>query len=86
MASAGASEPLVNVRQYQKNIGRKLKVKTLSGEIIEGELTESNSNTIKLQWKARERKPIGKGKVTVRKEALLDHNEIKESKVMITFN
>ena len=86
VASAGASEPLVNVRQYQKNIGRKLKVKTLSGEIIEGELTESNSNTIKLQWKARERKPIGKGKVTVRKEALLDHNEIKESKVMITFN
>ena len=86
VASAGATEPLVKVRQYHKNIGRKLKVVTQSDEIIEGLLTESNSNNIKLQWKAREKKPVGKGKVTVQKEALLDYKEIKEAKVMITFN
>jgi len=64
----------------------KIKVVTSSEETIEGVLTESNSNNIKLQWKARERKPVGKGKVTVQKEALLPYKEIKEAKVMITFN
>ena len=86
VASAGANEPLVNVRQYMKNIGRKLKVVTQSEEIIEGVLSESNSETIKLEWKAREKKPVGKGKVTVQKEVLLAHKDIKEAKVMITFN
>ena len=83
--SAGVSEPLSTVRQYKKNLGRKLKVQTNSGETIEGELMEVNEDTISLQWKAREPKPIGKGKVTVQKEAVLSYKEIVEAKVMVTF-
>jgi len=86
VTSAGATEPMVNVRQYTKNIGRKLKVKIKSGEVIEGLLTEVQDETIKLSWKAREKKPVGKGKITVQKEKVLDHEEIIEAKVMITFN
>lgn len=86
VTSAGVTEPLINSRQYQKNIGRKLKVVTQSEEIIEGILRESNPDTIILQWKARENKPVGKGKVTVQKEKILDFKEIKEAKVLITFN
>ncbi|WP_091407942.1 ribosome assembly cofactor RimP [Aquimarina amphilecti] len=83
--SAGISEGLVHRRQYKNNIGRKLKVKTEGGDTIEGELVSVSDDSIDLVWKAREPKPIGKGKITVTKEASLSYEEIKEAKVMITF-
>lgn len=85
VASAGVSQPLKMPRQYRKNIGRKLAVTTVEGEKIEGDLVEMEGDKITLQWKAREPKPVGKGKVTVTKEAVLSLEEIKEAKVIITF-
>ena len=82
--SAGVSEPLTMVRQYQKNVGRKLKVKTQE-QTLEGQLTEATDQEVTLQWKTREPKPVGKGKVTVQKEAVIPYNDIVEAKVMITF-
>lgn len=84
--SAGVSEPLVLSRQYKKNIGRKLKVKTEAGKTIEGELINVDEEAVTLTWKTREPKPVGKGKVTVKKEAVLPYKEIVEAKVMVTFN
>lgn len=86
VASAGVSEPLTIPRQFIKNIGRKLKVRNQNQEVLEGDLTKANDTEIELQWKAREPKPIGKGKVTVQKEIVLDYKEIAEAIVMITFN
>ena len=83
--SAGASEPLTMVRQYKKNIGRTLQLKT-EGDTIEGELIEATDDAVTLKWKAREPKPVGKGKVTVQKEAIVPYNDIVEAKVMIKFN
>ncbi|MDC8005824.1 ribosome assembly cofactor RimP [Aureisphaera galaxeae] len=82
--SAGVSEPLSQVRQYKKNVGRKLKVKT-DEETLEGELVNADEANITLQWKAREPKPVGKGKVTVQKEAIVPYENIVEAKVMVTF-
>ena len=82
--SAGVSEPLTMVRQYQKNVGRKLKVKS-DDQTIEGKLEEANEDQIVLTWKVREPKPVGKGKVTVEKKAQLAYDDIQEAKVMITF-
>ncbi len=73
------------VRQYKKNIGRSLQLKTET-ETIEGELTDVTDEAITLKWKAREPKPVGKGKVTVKKEATVPYNDIVEAKVMIKFN
>ena len=84
VTSPGATEPLVNKRQYQKNIGRILKVKTET-DTIEGILTNANENEINLEWKVREPKPIGKGKVTVVKKATLSYENIKQAKVKIIF-
>ncbi len=86
VASAGASEPLKLHRQYQKNIGRKLKV-TLSetGKAVEGKLTQVSDNQIVLEYKVREPKPVGKGKVTVEKKEEIAFDAIKEAKVMVTF-
>jgi ribosome maturation factor RimP len=83
--SAGVSEPLTMMRQYKKNIGRKLKVKT-EKETFEGNLSAVDDTAVSLQWKTREPKPIGKGKVTVQKEAVIPYSDIVEAKVMITFN
>ncbi|MGO3181399.1 MAG: ribosome assembly cofactor RimP [Aequorivita sp.] len=83
--SAGVSEPLTLPRQYKRNIGRVLKVKTTKEEKIEGELIAANDESCTLTWSAREPKPVGKGKVTVQKEAVLPYTDIMEAKVMITF-
>lgn len=83
--SAGISEGLVHPRQYPKNKGRKLKVTTTTGTSIEGELKQVEQDKIKLVWKAREPKPVGKGKITVSKEAVITFEDIKEAKIMITF-
>ena len=84
--SSGVSEPLKIPRQFKKNLGRTLKVKIKEGVIIEGEITEVNEEAVTLQWKVREPKPVGKGKITVQKEAIVPYNEIVEAKVMIKFN
>ena len=84
VTSPDIAEPLKVLRQYQKNINRILKVKT-NDLVLEGVLTEANDEYIVLNWKAREPKPIGKGKVTVTKTATIAHKEIIEAKVKIIF-
>ncbi len=84
VASSGVSEPLKLPRQYQKNIGRKLEVNTKTDKFV-GSLTDVDEVGIVLSWKAKEPKPIGKGKVTVDKEAKIAFQEIEKAKVVITF-
>lgn len=83
--SAGATSPLTNKRQYKKNVGRTLQVKTTSEETIEGKLTEADDEKIRLEWKAREPKPVGKGKVTVKKQAEISYETISKAQVVIKF-
>ena len=78
------AHPLKVKRQYIKNINRILKVKTSEQE-FEGTLVEADEDKIVLNWKAREPKPIGKGKVTVNKTAIISYKDIKEAKVKIVF-
>jgi len=84
VTSAGAASPLEIPRQYMKNLGRKISVRTENQE-FEATLDSATEEEIVLRWKAREPKPIGKGKVTVKKEAVLKYADIVEAKVMITF-
>ncbi|WP_298899466.1 ribosome assembly cofactor RimP [uncultured Psychroserpens sp.] len=83
--SAGATAPFTNKRQYKKNIGRTLSVKTTENETIEGILTEVNDDKILLEWKSREPKPVGKGKVTVKKQAEILYDTISKAQVVIKF-
>ncbi len=84
VTSAGAASPLIMPRQYGKNLGRKLKVRT-AGEYFEGNLVEANEEGIVLEWKAREPKPVGKGKRTVQKKKEIDFSDIEEAKVILKF-
>ncbi|MFZ4671905.1 MAG: ribosome assembly cofactor RimP [Flavobacterium sp.] len=85
VASAGVSTPLKLVRQYKKNIGRTLKVKTATAT-IEAKLENVTEETILLSWTSREPKKIGKGKETVEHKREIPFSEIKEAIVIIIFN
>ena len=84
VSSPDIAAEIKNVRQYNKNIGRILKVKTQEGK-FEGTLTSVNDKSIVLEWKAREPKPIGKGKVTVSKKETINLEDIAKAKVKIVF-
>jgi ribosome maturation factor RimP len=85
VSSAGASTPLSHIRQYKKNIGRTLDVKATNNQKFQAVLSAANQDGITLEWKTREPKPVGKGKVTEQKKATLAYNDIIEAKVKIKF-
>jgi ribosome maturation factor RimP len=86
VSSFDISHPLTMPRQYIKNIGRKLKVKTKSDEKFEGTLLSfTEDNKFVLQWKERVPKTLGKGKMTVEKQQELSIDDVKEAKVVIIF-
>ena len=85
VASVGATTPFSHQRQYKKNIGRLVEIKAIDNQKFEATLTAANDDEITLNWKAREPKEIGKGKVTVQKEVILPYKDIIETKVKIKF-
>ncbi len=85
VTSPDVANPLKVKRQYIKNMNRILNVKLHDNKTVQGELKSVTDNEIKLEWKAREPKPIGKGKITVVKNATIQFEEIQEAKVKIIF-
>lgn len=83
--SAGATEPLINTRQYKKNEGRDLEVVLQDGSKIAGNLIQVHNEGIVLFWKERVPKEVGKGKMTVEKEEVIAFDAIKQAKVKIKF-
>ena len=84
VSSSGVGEPLV-LRQYKKNLGRKVRVTLIDGEIIEAKMVAADDSGIEIEWKSREKKPNGKGKTTVVNNKLIDYQSIKQTIVLITF-
>lgn len=83
--SAGATEPLINKRQYKKNIGRDLEVKLEDGSKVTGTLDAADDEKISLSWKERVPKEVGKGKMTVEKKEEIAYDAISQAKVKIKF-
>jgi len=48
-------------------------------------LTAVDTEEIVLQWKAREPKPIGKGKVTVQKTVTIPYQNIEKAQIKLVF-
>ena len=84
VSSSGVGQPLV-LRQYMKNVGRKVRVTLIDGEIIEAKMVAADDKGIELEWKSREKKPTGKGKITVVNNKLINYQNIKQTIVLITF-
>ena len=84
VSSPGISRPLKLPRQYPKNIGRKMEVKTKAGETFEGTLTEVQENRIVLE----EKKRVKEGKKKVNKEFRYEipFTDVRRAKVKVSFN
>ena len=85
VSSAGAATPLLHKRQYQKHIGRVLQIVTFGKEKYEAVLTSTDNDCISLEWKIREPKPKGKGKVTVKKNVSISFKDIETAQIKLVF-
>ncbi|MDX5337503.1 MAG: ribosome maturation factor RimP [Cyclobacteriaceae bacterium] len=80
VSSPGLDYPLSSTRQYQKNIGRNLKIDLESGAEISGTLLEVQDDAVKLLVKKKE-----KGKKATEEELTVPTQEIKKSIVQVSF-
>lgn len=80
VSSPGVDYPLSGKRQYQKNIGRTLKVFLSEGSEVEGVLLEVLDTGIRLNSKKK-----GKGRKMIEEEINLPLDEIKKSIVQVSF-
>ena len=83
-SSCGIFAPLTQERQYTKNIGREVEVKTATATHI-GVIQEVSDGKVTLQVTSRQPKPQGKGKITVTEQFSLPIEEIKEATLKIKF-
>jgi len=84
VTSVDITKPFFLKRQFLKNLNRKIKVKANDTE-KEGVLVFIDDKKIILEYKVREPKKIGKGKVTVTKQDEITFDDIKEAKVVLNF-
>lgn len=84
VSSCGIGSPLKLPRQFKNNVSRKLEVLDQEDQRVQGTLVEATEDHFILSWKAREPKPIGKGKVTVTKQKEFKYGAYKNAKVIIS--
>ncbi len=85
VSSPGVGKPLKVTRQYLKNVGRTALVLTQSGDKLEGVITAADETGCTLSYKQREPVPGKKSKQWVEYSKVLPYNEIKETKITISF-
>ncbi|MEZ7998745.1 MAG: ribosome assembly cofactor RimP [Flavobacteriales bacterium] len=85
VSSPGLTEPFLVKKQYVKNIGRRVTIKSKEGDKIEGLLEEVTDEGVRLTDKVKERIEGRKSKHWVDKEYLFSFEDIKETKVVISF-
>jgi len=83
VASPGLDKPFRVIQQYQKNIGKQVQIETTENAIIKGKLVALNNNLISIEVEKKEK--VGKKKQTQRETIQLNINQIKETKIIISF-
>ncbi|WPR75309.1 ribosome maturation factor RimP [Algoriphagus sp. NG3] len=81
VSSPGVDYPLSSRRQFQKNIGRELKISLASGEEIVGRLLEVTETGVSLLVKRKKEK----GKKATEEEISLPFEEMKKTIVQVSF-
>ena len=85
VSSPDLSKPLKVRRQFVKNIGRSLNVKTLDNAKTEGLLTNVSDHGVALLTKSKEEVEGKKGKKWVERSIEIPFEQMKEAKVVISF-
>lgn len=85
VSSAGLDKGLRVLAQYKKNIGRNVKVKLKESGSIEGELTAATEENITVRTSRKERIEGRKKKETIIEDHVVPMEQIKETKIIISF-
>lgn len=85
VSSAGLDQPFRVKEQYIKNCGEEVKVKLKEQGKVQGVLTRVNDDGIIVKSTTKERLEGRKKKVTVELEHQLSYEDIKETKIVISF-
>jgi ribosome maturation factor RimP len=85
VSSPGLDKPLKILRQYKKNVGRNVEVILLSGEKKEGKLLGASDEDITIEAEEKVKDEKTKKRKTIKKVQKFNFQEIKETKVVISF-
>jgi ribosome maturation factor RimP len=86
VTSPGLDQPLVDRRQYIKNTGRQVKVELLDGKELKGTIESVTDNHFVLQFEIKEKPEGAKKKITRVVHETIAFEQIKQTKIIITFN
>lgn len=85
VSSAGMDQPFRILRQYQRYLNREVSIKKVSGEKLVGKLMRADEKEVVIEQTRKERIEGKKKKQTITEELVLPMDEIKETKVVISF-
>lgn len=86
VSSPGLDKPLRVIQQYQKNVGRDVKVVLKEGNVVKGELKKVDEGGIMVEYSYKEKIEGKKKKQTIVKEEEIQFDNIKETTLIISFN
>ena len=85
VSSPGIDMPFQVKEQYEKNVGRPVRIKLKDGSEIKGDFTLFENDKVTVSWTEKVAKPVGKGKMKVTREEVVSLEDIKETSLEIRF-
>lgn len=85
VSSAGLDLPFRVVKQYQKNIGREVKVVMKDGEVVRGELLQAGDESFEVQPILTSPKKARSKEVIPQESVKILYQDCKETKLIISF-
>ena len=84
VSSAGLTEPFKVFKQYEKNIGKKVKVQLNNGNVLKGKMVGADSKKgLLLEIKKREKK--GKQNLVIKESLNINFKEISKTSIILSF-
>ena len=85
VSSAGMDQPFKILRQYQRYIGREVEIKTTDGQKTKGILVSADETAVLLETTRKEKIQGKKKKEIVIENKTVPMEQVKETKVIISF-
>lgn len=85
VSSAGMDQPFKILRQYQRYMGREVQLTTIEGEQHKGKLLSANEEEVAIEVTSKEKVEGKKKKQIIKRNILVPMEQVKETRVVISF-
>jgi len=85
ISSAGLTEPFKVLNQYKKNVGKEVEILTKTGVKLKGILINIEDDTFELEYTKSVKPEVSKRKINITEKDKFSYNEIKTTKLIISF-